>query len=40
MKSLVPTARTAMTVTGPDQGVEQEGALDSAPSKGSDKPVV
>jgi len=39
-KPLVPTARTAMIVTRPDLGVEQEGALDSASSKGSDKPVV
>jgi len=29
-----------MIVTRPDQGVEQAGALDSASSKGSDKPVV
>jgi len=36
----IPTACTGMTVTRPDQGVEQEGALDSASSKGSDKPVV
>ena len=33
-------ARTAVFVTRPDQGVEKEGALDSASSKGSDKPVV
>jgi len=39
-KSLVSTVRTVMILTRPDQGVEQEGALDSASSKGSDKSVV
>jgi len=39
-KSLVPPARTAMIANRPDQGTEQEGTLDLASSKGSDKPVV
>jgi len=39
-KPPVPIARTAVVVTRSDQGVEQADALDSASSKGSDKPVV
>jgi len=31
---------SVVIVTRPDQGVEQADALDSASSKGSDKPVV